>query len=331
MRIPAEIHLTLLMNIKAKKKLLWAILFSIGFTGFLLLKVDWVHFHSIADKLNIKVLIIAYCVYLLSNLVRTFRFYKLDHINQKLAHWWYISAFYNFITATLPGGSGEASTAYILKRFSKYNILGALRILLISRLMDLFALSALFFMTALMMNSNTSYREAAVWLSGTLFIISSVTLLRSSERFIMRLFQKVPWHSTLMNRLSEKLSELIKISEEQRSNRSFFITLFQSVLMWFGGIILLHLILKSLGIDFPFIQSAYCFGVYAIFQIVPVQGIAGIGTQAAWWALALSVAGYDAPDKIALGFVLHAIYYIFVSLMGLFSMLFWITGTRKRN
>ena len=102
-------------------------------------------------------------------------------MDNKLAHWWYISAFYNFFTATLPGGAGEAATGYVLKRFLKFNILSALRILLLSRLMDIFALSALFFVSAIMMSSDTPYREAAIWLSGTLFVISSVTLLRKKS------------------------------------------------------------------------------------------------------------------------------------------------------
>jgi len=318
------------MNIQTKKKLLWAVLFSIAFTGILLYRVEWDHFSLIVGRLDMQTLFAAYCVYLLSNLVRAFRFYKLDHMDKKMAHWWYISAFYNFITATLPGGSGEASTAYILKRFSEYNILGALRILLFSRLMDAFALSVLFFITALFMSSDTSYREAAIWISGALFFISTVTLLPSSEQFVMRLLGRLPERYKLVKLIKEKLSEVITISEEQRSNNTFGISLFQSLVMWAGGIVLLHLVLRSLGVDFTIIQSAYCFGVYAVFQIIPIQGIAGIGTQAAWWTLALKVTGYDDPDIIALGFVLYGIYYIFVAAMGLLSLLFWMKGKEKR-
>lgn len=317
------------MDFKVKKKLLLAILFSLGFTVFLFLQVEWNHFYLIADRLDITKLSVAYCVFLLGNLIRTFRFNKLDHMNNRLAHWWYISAFYNFITATLPGGSGEAATAYVLKRFSRFNILGALRILLLSRLLDVFALSVLFFITTILMQRDAPYREAAIWISGILFLISSFTLLPSSELFFMRLLQKLPGRSALIKRVSEKLSDLINISNEQRSSHSLGITLFHSVLMWIGAIVLMHLVLRSFGIDFTFIQSAYCFGVYAIFQIVPVQGIAGLGTQAAWFALALNVAGYEAGDSVALGFVLHGTFYVFIASMGLISLMFWIKGKEK--
>jgi len=317
------------MDIKVKKRLLWAIIISIGFMFFLLLRIEWEHFSLIAGRLDIKTLIAAYCVFILGNLVRTFRFYKLDHMDNKLTHWWNINAFYNFITSTLPGGAGEAVTAYVLKRFSKFNILGAFRILLLSRFMDLLALSALFFISAILISDVTPYREAAIWFSGAAFLISSVALLRSSEKIALKLIQRLPGQNKLVQKVREKLSELLKIAEEQRSNNLFGITLFQSVLMTFIGIVSIHLALRSFGVEFSLEQSFYCFGVYAIFQVIPVQGIAGLGTQAAWWTLALNAAGYNAPESIATGFVLYATYYIFVALLALFSLLFWFKGSRK--
>jgi hypothetical protein len=318
------------MDIKVKKRLFLAILISTGFMFFLLAKVEWKHFYLIAGRLDVKKLITAYFVFLIGNLVRTFRFYKLDHLDKKLMHWWYLSVFYNFFTATLPGGTGEAATAYILKRFSKFNIIGALRILLLSRLLDILALSALLLIAAIMMRADASYREAAIWLSGSMLFLSSVAIIPASEKIVLRLLQKLPGQRTLIKKVCEKLSELIKISEEQRSNNYFGIILFQSVLMWIGAIVLMHLVLRSYEIDFTLIQSAYCFGVYAIFQIVPVQGIAGIGTQAAWFALALNAAGYQAHDAIALGFVLHGTFYLFIASMGFFSLLFWFKGRKKK-
>ena len=93
---------------------------------------------------------------------------------------------------------------------------------------------------------------------------------------------------------------------------------------------MLHLVLQAFGIEFTLIQSAYCYGVYAIFQVVPVQGIAGIGTQAAWWAIALKAAGYHSSDVIALGFILYGIFYLFIAVMGIFSFLFWLIGKSAR-
>jgi len=312
------------MDNKIKKRILWAILFSIVFMVFLLLRVEWKQFLLISDRLDIKYLIIACIVYLLANLIRAFRFCKLDHKDKNLVHWWHINAFYNFITSTLPGGVGEAASAFVLKRVANFDLLSALRILLLSRLMDLFALSMLFFVSAILISSDTPYREAAIWFSISLFLISSVALLRSSEQFFLKVMQRIPGKGKLKQKIYEKLSELLKITEEQRSKNGIVIPLFQSVLMMIASIVSIHFALMSFGINFTLTQSFYCYGVYAIFQIVPIQGFAGIGTQAAWWALALNTAGYNAPDVIALGFIIYATYYVLVSLVGFVSWLLWL-------
>jgi hypothetical protein len=319
------------MDIKVKKQLLWAVLFSTSFMAFLLRRIEWSDFSLIVERLNVIELFAAYGVFILANLIRALRFFKLDHMDNKLSHWWHINAFYNFITATLPGGAGEAATAFALKRFSKFNLLGALRILLISRLMDLFALSALFFLTAVQISNVTPYRETAILISGVLLFISFIALIPASERFILRLLQRLPGQSILVHMVSKKLSELLHMSEEQRNNHSFRITLFQSVLMMMTVMASVHLLLRSFGLDFTLLQSVYCFGVYAVFQTVPVQGIAGLGTQAAWWSLALNTAGYNASEAIAMGFILHGTFYLFVALLGLSSFLAWLKGRRKNK
>lgn len=311
------------MDIKTGKKLLWAVIFSIFFMVFLHSRVEWEDFSLIAKRLDMGYLAATCAVYLLANFIRALRFCKLDHMNNGTVHWWNINAFYNVITSTLPGGAGEAASAYVLKRFSKLNLLSAFRILLLSRLMDLFALSALFFAAAVLISRDTPYREAAIWFAGGLFLLSAVALLSSGEQLVLKLIRKIPGENKVLQKMSDKLSELLKITEEQRNSKHFGITVFQSVLMMIGSVLAIYLALRSFGVDFTLSQIFYCYGVYAIFQIVPIQGIAGIGTQAAWWSLALNAAGYRANDAIAMGFILYGTFYAFVILMGLVSLLFW--------
>jgi hypothetical protein len=317
------------MDIKVKKNLLLAILFSFAFMFFLLMRVDWQQFLLIAGRLDVKDLTIACSVFIFGNFIRAVRFNKLDHTDKKLIHWWNVNSFYNLITATLPGGAGEAATAYVLKRFSMLDLLGAFRILFLSRLLDLFAISVIFFFAAVQMSNLTPYREAAIFLAGILFLISLIALIPASEQFVMKLLQKLTGQRALIKRMCEKLSELIKISEEQRTNKSFRITLFQSVLMIIGAVMSTHYVLHSFGIDFTVVQSIYCFGIYAVFQIVPVQGIAGIGTQAAWWTLALKTAGYNAPDVFALGILLHGTFYVFIVILSLSALLIWLVSRKS--
>jgi hypothetical protein len=317
------------MDNNVKKKLLLAILFSALFMVFLLTRIEWGHFSLIAGRLDVKGLAAAFVLFTFCNLIRAVRFNKLDHKDKKFGHWWNINAFYNVVTATLPGGSGEAASAYVMKRFSDLDLLAALRILLMSRLMDLSSISVLFLIAALRISDSTPYRNAALLVSGISFLLSVIVLIPASEQFIMRLLQKLPSGSAFIMKVREKLSELIKVSEEQRGRNVFGIALSQSVFMMILGIISVHMVLRALGIDFSIVQSAYCYGIYMVFQIVPVQGIAGIGTQAAWWMLALNAAGYHCDEMVALGFVLHGIFYLFIAIIGIFTVLAWFMGKKE--
>jgi hypothetical protein len=210
------------------------------------------------------------------------------------------------VTSTLPGGAGEAVTAYALKKFSKFNLMSAFRILILTRIMDLAGYSLLLLFTAILISETTPYRDAALLISGVLFIVSMIISHPRCERIIVKLFKKA-------NSMSET-----------RISKSFFgVTMFQTMFIIICAAFEVHYMLKSFGAEFILIQSLYCFSVYTLFQMVPVQGFAGIGTQAAWWSLALMVAGYKAPDVIAMGIILHGTFYAIITGMSLVALLAW--------
>jgi uncharacterized membrane protein YbhN (UPF0104 family) len=292
--------------------------------AFMLYRVDWKHFAAIAGRINKTDLLISFLLLALANLVRSFRFYQLDYMGHVMSLWWIMNQIYNFITATLPGGAGEAVTVYMLKRFSNFNILSAFRILLLTRFLDLAGFSALLLITALFMSAATPYREAALWLSGCVFILSVVLSHSKSERLIIRLLHHVPIRGRIMNKIFERLEEVYNASGDRLRGNFFIMTMLQSVLIIFIAALSVHFMLRALGTEFVLIQSLFCFGVYALFQMVPVQGIAGIGTQAAWWTLAITVSGYKASDAIAVGIILHGVFYVLIGILGLAGLLFWI-------
>ncbi len=314
------------MEIKVKKKLLWAVLLSLVFMFVLLMRVEWEHFSLISSRMDTMNLLVACSIFTFSNFIRAVRFHKLDHLEKKLIHWWNVNGLYNLLTATLPGGAGEAAAVYVLKKYSNFSVMAALRILLLARVMDLFALSSFFFIATIFIERLISFRETAILLSGGLFLLSTCALFPASEKFALNVIQWIPIQGNLIQRVKSRISELMTITEKQRDNNSIGITMCYSLVMMGIGVVSVHLVFNSFGVDFTLIQSAYCYGIYTIFQIIPMQGIAGIGTQAAWWALALNAAGYGGPDAIALGIVLHGTFYIFISVTALSAFATWHKG-----
>ena len=313
------------MDIGIRKKLLWAVFLSVAFMVLLLYVVDWTHFPSILNRVRINYLLVAFGVLLLANIIRSYRFYTLDHLEKKkLIPWIIINKLYNFLTATLPGGVGEAATAYMIKRYSFFNMLSAFRILLLSRVMDLIGILALLLFVATQISTDIHYKETVIWLSGALLFLSIATMVPATEHFILKLMQKLPGHNKVMKRMREKLGELLIISEEHRGRKTFSITLIQSALVITITAVSLHFISLSFESGFTLMQSFYCYAIYAILQLIPIQGIAGIGTQPARWVIALNMAGYNGDDAVALSIFFHITFYMFITIMGFAALSIWL-------
>jgi hypothetical protein len=315
----------------SRSQLRWAVFFSVSFMFLLLYMADWSHFSSIVDRATVKDLVVAFTFLLTANIVRAYRFYTLDHLGNSIAPWLVINKVYNVLTATLPGGIGEAATAYVLNRFSQFNILGSFRILLLSRVMDLAGLSILLLVTASSIGSESSYRGILFWAAAALLAISIIAMIPSSERFILSMLQRVPGRNKLLQLIRQKIDSLSEIMRQSHKKKTFGITLIQSIFVISLTAVSLHFIGHSFKSGFSLLQSIYCYAIYALLQMIPVQGIAGIGTQPARWAVALNLAGYAGPDAIAMGIVFHGTFYVFILLMGLGAVTLWLISRKTEN
>lgn len=317
------------MNSGTTKKLLWAVFLSFAFMALLLYGVDWSHFSHLAERIHMYKLLAAFGVLLIANIVRSWRFFTLDHLEKKkYGSWLIINKLYNYLTATLPGGIGEAATAYLIKRYSSFDMMSAFRILLLSRVLDLTGISALLFFAAVLVRGNGYYHDMLLWFAGILLLISITMIMPATERLILKLMQKLPGKNRLMQRAREKLNELSEISEEHRGNHTLRITLFQSAVITVGTALSVYFILTAYEADFTVMRTFYCFSVYAVLQMIPIQGIAGIGTQPARWVVALNLAGYTADDAVALSIVLHGTLYVCITIMGLAALGMWLVSRR---
>jgi uncharacterized protein (TIRG00374 family) len=255
----------ILIDIKTRKKLIYAALFSAGFMYFLLRRIEWDHFDSIAENIELSEILISFLLFAAANVVRTYRFYRMDHIGKKLVQWWNVNNFYNAITATLPGGAGEVATAYALKRFSMFNIYGALRILVLSRLMDVSALTAIFLFSAVSISNGTPYRNSAIVISGTLFLAASVTLIPVVEQYFLKLLQKLPGNNRFVRKICDKLDELHRVSVEQRDINSFSVTFGLSLLIMVITTLYVYILFMAFGVEFSLVQSFYCYGIFRLY------------------------------------------------------------------
>ena len=310
----------------SKKQIIWATALSVMFLVPLIMMTDRSHIERVIHRVSFGYFFASFLVLFSANIVRSHRFVKLDHTSgQGLFNWWVINQVYNLATATLPGGTGEIATAYILRRFFSLTITAAMRIILLTRVMDLAWLCLLVLFSAVWIGAAShQYGITAIWISSVLFLVASGFLFNITERILFDLVEKIlPSGYRITTRVRESVVSLREISQLQRSKGVYKFTIAQSVFVVLGAAISVHLMFVAVGVDFTYVQSFYCFGIYALFQLVPVQGIAGVGTQAAWWAIALKAAGCTDDDTISLGIILHAMFYVSIILMGMIAVLAW--------
>ena len=120
-----------------KKKILLALLASIIFLVLLSRIIEWSNFKKIFVRTEFTVFFVGFIYLLMANLARSIRFRVMDEHGHNLGRWWFLNQNYNLMTATLPGGVGEMATAWILKRYCTFPFFHAVRILFITRIMDL--------------------------------------------------------------------------------------------------------------------------------------------------------------------------------------------------
>lgn len=308
-----------------KKRILTAAIVSAAIAAYLINRTDWSVFYAIAGRVVARYLIISFLLLLLANIIRSYRFRSLCYDSRGLIHWWIMNQTYNMMTSTLPGGSGEAAMVYIFKRLSFLNVTGALRLILLSRVMDLAGMSAMVLIAAYQMKETTPYRSTAISISLAVLTFSVLILIPVAEQVFYRLIQKLLHGRGLRTeRIRKEFIRLSDLLEESKKERTHILTMFQTVCITVCAAFSVHYALASLGVNFTWQQSFFCFGIYALFQVVPIQGIAGIGTQAAWWFLSLYASGFTETNAVALGFWLYGIFYVFISAMFFCAAIAWL-------
>jgi len=306
------------------KKILLSIIISSVFVYFILQKIDLRGLVEIQKNINYDELLIGFIILIFANVVRAKRFQIIDSQDLALTQWWIISQIYNMFTAMLPGGSGEALTAYMLKKAAFYKFGGAVRILFLTRIMDAASLAIIFLLSSSFISGIVLFRKTSIVLALTIFFLSLLLLLPRTEHFLIAILERIFSRDNKIGKFIFSQTDNFKnINSMKKYKRSYVKELFFSLVIILGAALSVYYVLHAFKVKFNLIQSFYCFGIYAFFQMVPVHGVAGIGTQAAYWSLALSSAGYSNNNCLALGVALHATFYIFIFFIGISAAIVW--------
>lgn len=259
-----------------------------------------------------------------ANLIRSDRFKLLDGRRHGLGYWWVTTQIYNLTTSTLPGGLGEIATAYLFRRSSFVGWAGAFRLLVIARLIDLATLLSIFvgamWVLGLAWTSPSGIVSCGV--SAALVLVALVLLLpRTQTAALFLVARLMPTRFSMLRRMRATVESLVETAKEVDRGGGL------RVVLWSAGMGVLSasvvtVLLNGFGQRLGLLQSFAAYGLYVVLQLIPLQGIAGVGTQSARWTIALVVVGVPAQQAGIDGVALYVCLYGIVALWALLAALY---------
>ena len=310
-----------------KWRLLGAVVVTLLFVYYLLPNINGNLLLAKFKEISLPYLVLGFTSLLMANVIRSVRFRTMAVYGGSFTQWWHINQTYNVLTTLLPGGGGEVATAYLMKvtSDSRETLALGIRTLIFNRLMDLFFYSALLFATANLLLDVSEYAPLAIGAGLIFLVIAWLALTPAVEKRTLDLVDKyLAQKFTILTRFRVQLTQLINISDVQHNQGKIKLALVQSFLLVLAAASSVYFTMLSLEMEITWYQGFYCMGLFALFQLIPIQGLAGIGTQAAWWTYAITAAGYRGSEVITLGIMLYAIFLSFVVIMFIPSGLYFM-------
>jgi len=246
---------------------------------------------------------------------------------------------YNVVTAMVPTGLGEAASAWLLRRTLRVPLHLGLVALLVGRFLDLFVLLCLFL--AVVLGGATRLASGLEALIPAAAGIALVMLVLGAGHVASRgrlaaLLERWATQVRPDGRLRILARRGLRVLAESlhllpRGGQAALLVLLTLVtqLVSLGA---LHALLEGAHLELGYAAAIVCFVVYILLRMLPIQGVGGIGTTAAWWALALRALGIAPDESVTVGAVLYVAFTVLLVFLCLTALpLLWLGAPRAHR
>lgn len=236
---------------------------------------------------------------------------------------------YNVVTALVPTGIGEAASAWLLRRSLRVPLHHGLVALLVGRLLDLFVLLALFLVVVLaggatlatgadVLLPGAAAVSAALVALGVAHVATGGRLAALLERWATEVHAQGRARTQLRRALGVGAESLRLLPHGGRLVPLVGLT----AVMQLVSLGALHALANGAAVPLTYAQALVCFVVYVLLRMLPLQGIGGIGTTAAWWTLALRALGVAHDESVTVGAVLYVAFTVLLVVLCLTALPF---------
>ena len=301
-------------------------LVTVFLVWFLLKQISLRELQQIFSEIPLIFILLAFAAYVCSFVFRSLKF-KILLGDLSFRETFSIACVHNMMLNILPARTGELYFVYLVKKRGLKGAKAA-SALLISRIFDFISVAILFLAFYIFID------KVSITIEGILHIIVFFVLLVIVCLFcvvyfgdfffgiakkLVSLFEidKFKWVSFLL----EKIEFLIKSFEIVKLHRKFFVVLLISLGVFASQLSMMYLLLIGMRVELPFLSALLALTMLFIFNIVPIQSLAGLGTFEGFWTFAFMLVGLNKNLAISSGFIQHILSILFFLAVGFYGMM----------
>ncbi|MEK6916376.1 MAG: lysylphosphatidylglycerol synthase transmembrane domain-containing protein, partial [Nanoarchaeota archaeon] len=309
---------------KIKDILKWgiAIIISVVLVYILLAETDVNKIIETIRNVNLFYLGLFLLFYFLLMVLRSVRFRKVLGNKLSLNQLLPIVLFQNLLLNVIPFRIGELSYIYYVKKIGKQSYHKGISTLIITKVFDLAILITLFIIAVISLGKER-LPEFANFIPFLIFFLvlmfSVLLLLIYPQKLLLSLATKLEkfilTKTNKFNFITGNLKKLIKAFEDFKSPSLLINTLILSILISVLGFSGFYFAIVSLGFYLPIAVLIIGSTFSVLANLLPVNGVAGLGIVEGIWALVLTLFGYSLEEAIVLGFSLHIIQLVAIIIM----------------
>ncbi len=240
-----------------------------------------------------------------------------------------VTAAHNLASYVLPAKTGEATLVVYLRTQAGVPAAQGLASLVVSRLLDGAILCAGLSAACLYLSRNERYSnlEPLAPLGAALLVLCFVFLLLSlRSEFLVSAFEFV-FRSLRLHRfqrgqkLLEKTERITAALREAGGGGHLVAAALATIPIW-GGVFFFYAVLsRSMGLpeEISYAEATFGSSLAVMFNLLPVNGFAGFGTQEMGWSLGFGLLGVEEDLALATGIGCHFVQLFNVCAMGLIA------------
>ena len=283
-------------------------------------------------------MILGFTLFAIANWVKAVRLRRLTvEVSVSLVQMFRIVCLYNMMSSLMPAGLGEASYPALVKMRYRIPLSAGTSAVLISRLFDLVSVAsccAAVLWASGLANSHLAWLALAGSLAfliglGTIFLASASEAARDYLRWLEEVAEPVGALITFLQRMQGVIARIASAKE------IVLVTLL-TIAIWLSAYGVSWIASRSIHLPLGFRANFLGASLSILLSVLPVKGVAGLGTAHAGWVMGLVLLGWPPQTALDLAVSMHLIITAYTVLLGLLGLSvfvpsvtpFWKKGLR---